>query len=219
MYVVFDDDEAFLSELKTRLERDIDVPSVWISDPRLVFMDDHSRALYLDDWSVDEATFQKLQSRAGGLFETDLFALDHNKRMGKYFSKMPSDIAVARHPFLANWSSLRKVLACLPPKDIAAVMRKFVRDQACSGIINPRLVSVYGWHILCEDGVHLNQVVSSVRIAWPHVSKGPQVTSNVFSGFTSFPFLSLKINGKIDRPFESKVRKAFCVNNGCSKCT
>ena len=198
--------------------RVLDVMWVRRSDPRLVFADDHSRALDLDDWSVDEATFKELQSRAGP-FDTDLFASDLNKRLGKYFSKMPSDGALGRDAFLANWSSLGKVFACPAPKEVAAVMRKFVRDQACGGLIVPKWVSLYGWHLLCEDGVHLNRVVSSVRMAWPYVSKGPQVTSNVFSGFTSFPFLSLKINGKVDRPFESKIRKAFCVNNGCTKCT
>ena len=102
---------------------------VWVrrSDPRLAFADDHSRALDIDDWSVDDATFKELQSRAGP-FDVDLFAADGNKKIEIYFSKMPSDKAIGRDAFLANWGSLGKVFACPQPKDVAAVLRKFVRE-------------------------------------------------------------------------------------------
>ena len=162
---------------------------VWIrrSDPRLVFADDHSRALDLDDWSVDEATFKELQARAGP-FEVDLFAADGNRRVEKFFSKMPSDLAIGRDAFLANWGKFDKVFACPPPKDVAAVIRKFVRDKATGALVVPRWFSLYGWNLICEDGVHLNRLFKSVRFAWPFLTKGAHVRSDVFSGFTpSFP--------------------------------
>ena len=110
---------------------------------------------------------------------------------------MPSDDAVGRDAFLSNWSKLGKVYACPPPKDVAAVLKKFVRDKAEGGLLVPQWFSLYGWNLLCEDGVHLNRLVSSVRIAWPFLTKGPQVRSEVFSGFTKFPFLSMKIKGHV----------------------
>ena len=79
---------------------------VWVrrSDPRLAFADYHLRALDIDDWSVDNATFKEFKSKAGPL-EVDLLAGDRNRRIQKYFSKMPADKAVGRDTFLAKWGS------------------------------------------------------------------------------------------------------------------
>ena len=163
-------------------------------------------------------SFKEIQKRAG-LFEYDLFASDWNHRVEKYFSKMPSDKAVGRDAFLASWGDLGNVFACPAPKDVSAVLKKFVRDGAKGGLLIPRWFSLYGWELLCHDGAHMNGLVSSMKIVWPKLEKGPYVVSDVFSGFTSFPFLSLKINGQASAPFVSKVKKAFCVKNGCEMCS
>lgn len=187
------------------------------SDPRMQFADDFSRAIDLDDWSVDEPTFGELNGRAGP-FEIDLFASDKNHRLPLYFSKMPSNQAVGRDAFLANWAEFSSVFACPAPKDISGVIQKFVRDGAKGGLLIPRWFSLYGWHLLCEDGSHLNRIVKSVKFAWPCLSKGPQVKSHVFSGFTPFPFLSLEVDGSVCHPFRSKINRKFCVHHGCDLC-
>ena len=192
---------------------------IWMrrSDPRMQFADDHSRGLDLDDWSVDQASLNELQERVGR-FEVDLFASETNYRVPKFFSKMPSDKAVGRDAFLANWAMLGTVFACPAPRDISAVLRKFVKDGAKGALLVPRWYSLYGWHLLCDDGRHLNQMVTSAKLIWPHVTKGPYVKSDVFCGVSSFPFLSLGINGAISSPFKSKVDRAFCVDGGCKDC-
>ena len=181
------------------------------------FADDQSRALDLDDWSVDQSSLNELQERVGR-FEVDLFASDGNHRVPRYFSKMPSDKAMGRDAFLANWAELGCVFACPAPRDVSAVLRKFAKDGAKGALIVPRWFSLYGWHLLCEDGRHLNRLVSSAKLIWPHVKKGPHVKSDVFSGISSFPFLSLGIDATVARPFQSKVSQDFCVEGGCRGC-
>ena len=159
-----------------------------------------------------------MEKRAGR-FQVDLFASETNPSVKAFFSKMPSDHAMGRDAFPANWGQLGLIFAHPVPKDVLATVKKFVRDGAKGGLIIPRWFSLYGWELIVEDGVHLNRLVSSVRFAFPKLTKGEHVKSEVFSGFTSFPFLSMEINGSVSRPFEPRIKRSFCVRHGCEMCS
>lgn len=192
---------------------------VWKSraDPRLVLADDFSRALDLDDWGVDEETFVELSVRAGP-FDCDLFASDSNHRCKKFFSRIASNKAMGRDAFLHDWGKLGKVFACPPPKLLSSVLRQFAACEAIGGLIVPRWYTLYAWPLICEDGRHLNRIFVNGKSVQPFLRKGEHVKSKVFSGFTPFPFLSLKVDGRVPHPFRSKILPQFCLEGGCSFC-
>ena len=192
---------------------------VWKSraDPRLVLADDFSRALDLDDWSIDEESFQELQSRAGP-FDVDLFASDANHRCDRFFSQIASNKAEGRDAFLHDWGRLGKVFACPPPRILSSVLRHFVACEAQGGLVIPRWFSLLAWPLICEDGRHLNRLFENMRQIQPFLKKGEHVKSSVFSGFTPYPFLSLKVDGRVPFPFRSKILPQFCMENGCNFC-
>ena len=187
------------------------------SDPRLQLADAHSRDVDIDDWSVDAKTWEELCHREGP-FAVDLFASDKNKRLTAFFSKMPSEEALGPNAFLADWGKLGRVFACPPPRLISAVLQKFAKDKASGGLIIPLWYSLYAWRFVCEDGKHLNRIFSTARVVYPYLKKGPQVTSDVFSGFTPFPFLSLGVRGEMSEPFKSVLAWNYCLDKGCHVC-
>ena len=93
-----------------------------------------------------------------------------------------------------------------------------VRQGATIALVLPVWNSLSAWPLLTEDGRHFGRLVRDHILFWPYLYKGPDVTSNMFSGFTPYPFMALLIDGKVQSPFESESTRASCRYNGCTRC-
>jgi hypothetical protein len=186
-------------------KKSIQLTVVWKprSDPRLVLADDWSKSIDYDDWSVQESALDGLELRLGGRMKWDLFASDSNHRRADFFSLLASEKARGRNALAQDWGMLGFVFACPPPGLVGPVLRHIVGWEALGGAIFPLWVSSKAWTLICKDGRHCNRMFTSMAIIHPWLSKGKDVTSNVFCGQTKFPFLSLTFNGAVVGPFES----------------
>ena len=121
--------------------------------------------------------------------------------------------ALARDAFVRDWLPYSPVFMCPPP-----TLRHLVGVEAYGGLIIPWWASSPSWTLICQDGRHLNRIVVSFKVCKPYLTKGEDVTSDVFSGITKFPFLSLKVDGRVPYPFMSRVSREFCLLRGCIYC-
>jgi len=109
---------AMTKELKIRI-----IPIHLLrSDPRIQEADEGSKFPDSDDWSIDEDTFQKLQSYVGK-FTVDVFADNENKRVGQFFSNFWCPGTSAVDAFTVSWDQ-HVLWICPPVKLIIPAIQK-----------------------------------------------------------------------------------------------
>ena len=201
-------------------EHEIDLKVEWRSraDPRLQLADQFSRPqVDIDDWGIDQESLQMVMDKLGEPV-VDLFASDANHRFPLFYSDLASVNAIGVNAFAANWDLFTLGYACPPPKLVKAVVKQIVRQKADVILVIPRWRSLSAWPLLASDGAHLNKIVIGWMQFWPVLHKGEQVKSDTFSGRTPFPFLGLRLSGKVENPFVPRANVHFCVLSGCKIC-
>jgi hypothetical protein len=97
-------------------------------------------------------------------------------------------------------------------------VRKIIHDKSRGVLIVPHWRSMPGWLEICQDGVHANNVFTSVWKFWPFYQKGPDAISPTFEGQPKFATLCLIFNGPCNRPSNSKIQPNFCLETDCRFC-
>eukprot|EP00094_Tigriopus_californicus_P013697 TCALIF_13254-PA protein Name:"Protein of unknown function" AED:0.03 eAED:0.10 QI:0/0/0/1/0/0/2/0/597 len=173
------------------------------SDPRIQLADDFSRAVDMDDFGIDDRSFNYIQHLAARSFDFDLFALDDNYRVPRFASILASNKALFRDAFTHPWADLGFCYAHPPVQLIGAVIRKIIQEKAQGILILPFWRTMKDWLVVCSDGVHFNRVFTRGTAFWPFYRKGPQVDSNTFAGYTKFATLALEFDGRQNEPLSS----------------
>jgi len=195
----------------------------WVrrTDPRLQLADACSRFAEPtdpDDFGLSAKDFSLLQQASGRPFDFDLFASESNARCAAFASITEAPDAAFRDAFSRDWSELGFVYAHPPPALVAASIRKLVHEQASGVIVLPRWYTLPGWHLVCDDGAHVNGWALRVRRFQPRYRSGPGVLSPTFKGVPVFPTLAIWFGPMPATPFASKVSPLFCVDEFCSRC-
>jgi len=202
----------------------IDLRVFWIrrSDPRIQLADEHSRFEEPedpDDFGLCKNDFFQLQAASGRPFTCDLFASQRNARCARFASITAAPGATFRDAFAVHWGQQGFIYLHPPPHLVAPSVRKLVRDRATGVLIVPRWYTLPGWHVVCQDGAHVNGWASRVRRFQARYSAGPSVRSPTFAGVPTFPTLAIWFAPSTSPPFSSVVSPLFCVDDACSRCT
>lgn len=199
--------------------QDIHLQVVWKrrSDPRLQLADEWSRAFDIESWGPTKNEFDKF-CKYYPPFTFDLFASEENFKCQQFASSIFSPSSSARNAFTLNWSKLGFCWTCPPTRLLRATLMQIVSCKSHGLIFAPYWPSLHCWALFAEDGVHLNNLFSSVRFLFPFLEKGPFVTNEIFSGKTKFPMMLLRYGGDAKKPFSSLQLPSHCVSNGCNLC-
>ena len=102
-----------------------------------------------DGWSIDDISFQTLQTIAGSSFTCDVFAHSSNNRCTKFYSLIPSLGTSGVNAFSMDWSQDYNFI-CPPMKEIIFVIRH-ISENPCKGVlVVPHLESSRFWHFLID---------------------------------------------------------------------
>ena len=164
-----------------------------------------------------DVDFLELERRFGK-FDFDAFASDENFRVPFFSSLLFSEKAAFRDAFSRNWRGLGFVYAHPPPHLAGEVAKKAALDLAEGVLVIPHWLTLKQWHLICEDGIHVNKLFGEIFKFFPKYKKGPFVRSPVFCGYPKFASLALRFNGNVRKPFESFVHPSHCTLGSCNKC-
>jgi len=195
----------------------------WVrrSDPRLQLADASSRfdePADPDDFGLSAKDFAQLQQASGRAFDFDLFASGTNARCAAFSSIVAAPAASFRDAFSRDWAELGFVYAHPPPTLVAATIRKLVYDRATGVLVLPRWYTLPGWHLVCDDGTHVNGWGLRLRRFRPRYRSAPGILSPTFKGVPEFPTLAIWFGPSSRSPFASVQSPLFCVDEECSRC-
>jgi len=175
---------AMTKELKIRI-----IPIHLLrSDPRIQEADEGSKFPDSDDWSIDEDTFQKLQSYVGK-FTVDVFADNENKRVGQFFSNFWCPGTSAVDAFTVSWDQ-HVLWICPPVKLIIPAIQKIALSRSKGILIIPKWSTAQFWPWVYPDGKSLSVDFVHAQEIRPRIKQNSGAMSLV-RGITAFSFLAV----------------------------
>jgi hypothetical protein len=112
-------------------------------DPRIQTADAGSKNKDSDDWSIDNDTVMRLQSKYGR-FTVDLFANEVNCKFTKFYSNYYSPKSAGVEAFSQDWTG-EFAWVCPPVKLIIRVIRKIKAEKLSGILIVPSWTSARFW--------------------------------------------------------------------------
>lgn len=173
--------------------------------PVISLADEGSKTWDSSDFSLDETSFNFIQETFGN-FSIDLFASGRNHKTPRFYSLHFSARALAQNAFTQNWNG-EFAFILPPPICISAIVRKIITDQAEGVLVVPFWTASKFMLSISSDGRSFNNLFVGIFRFKPYFSKGDDVISKTFCGFTKFPMLALKFDGKVLNPLSPNWRK------------
>ena len=126
-----------------------------------------------DGWSIDDISFQTLQTIAGSSFTCDVFAHSSNNRCTKFYSLIPSLGTSGVNAFSMDWSQDYNFI-CPPMKEIIFVIRH-ISENPCKGVlVVPHLESSRFWHFLIDKNGCFIKIIQNTFVFCPDLHGGFQ---------------------------------------------
>jgi hypothetical protein len=157
-------------------------------DPRIQLADGGSKIPDSDDWSIDEASFQKLNTKYGP-FTIDLFAADNNAKVKNFYSECFSKSSKGVNAFCHSWDG-EKAWVCPPVKCIISAVGKIEKTKGSGVLLIPKWPTARFWPIIFPDGINAKAVFKEVEEIRPWLKQNQEARS-VLSGRTKFTFIAL----------------------------
>jgi len=164
------------------------------SDPRIQEADEGSKFPDSDDWSIDEDTFQKLQSYVGK-FTVDVFADNENKRVGQFFSNFWCPGTSAVDAFTVSWDQ-HVLWICPPVKLIIPAIQKIALSRSKGILIIPKWSTAQFWPWVYPDGKSLSADFVHAQEIRPKIKQNSGAMT-VVRGITAFSFLAVYFDNNI----------------------
>jgi len=95
------------------------------------------------------------------------------------------------------------------------VIKKMARDKVQGMLVVPAWRTANFWHLIAEDGAHINKMFSRVARARPVLVANDDILSNTFRGRPQFEILFLRVDGSASRPFASSKGLGRCLEDCC----
>ena len=134
-----------------------------------------------DGWSIDDVSFQTLQTIAGSSFTCDVFAHSSNNRCEKFYSLIPSLGTSGVNAFSMDWSQDNNFI-CPPVKEIIFVIRHISLNPCKGVIVVPHLESSRFWHFLIDKDGSFISIIKKTFIFCPDLHGGFQCDRSSFHG-------------------------------------
>ena len=133
----------------------------WISRDYNKRADQLSRIIDIDDWFINDFTFEWLD-RIWGPHTIDRFANVFNKKLLRYNSRFWNPGCEAVDAFTQDWEGDNNWL--VPPVNLILRVIKHLKECNASGtLIVPFWTSGVFWPVLCPDSVHFASFVHDVK--------------------------------------------------------
>ena len=136
------------------VKNDISIKPQWIPREQNQLADTFSKELDSDNWSIDNETFEYIQTNLGR-FTIDRFADNENKKVQKFNSKNKCPNTSAVNAFTENWDKEFNWL-CPPISMIGSTIAHAKLCKAKGVLFVPLWKSAYYWPLLTNDGKYFN---------------------------------------------------------------
>jgi hypothetical protein len=130
-------------------------------DPRIQLANGGSKIPDSDDWSIDEASFQKLNAKYGP-FTIDLFAADNNAKVKSFYSEFFSELSMGVNAFCHSWDG-ETAWVCPPVKCIISRVCKIEKTKGSGVLLIPKWPTARFWPIIFPDGINARAVFKEVE--------------------------------------------------------
>ena len=184
--------EIALSIFQICLSYNIKLIATWVPRELNIIADHYSKLRDTDDWSIDDASFQSIDTRFGH-FTIDRFADNLNTKLPRFNSKYFCPDTSGVDAFTENWAHDNNWV-CPPVSLIGSVFRHMRRCKARGTVLVPIWRSSYFWPLLYPTGLQLAPFVKDYMVVDPHyTSRG---SNRVFVGKPDFKALALSCQFK-----------------------
>jgi hypothetical protein len=156
-------------------------------DPRIQLADGGSKIPDSDDWSIDDASFQKL-NRKYGPFTIDLFAAENNAKVKRFYSEFFSQSSKGVNAFCHSWDG-EMAWVCPPIKCIINAVFKIEKTEGSGVLLIPKWPTARFWPIIFPDGTNPRSVFKEAEEIQPWLTQNQEARS-VLSGKTKFTFVA-----------------------------
>ena len=174
------------------VSRNISIRTQWIPRELNTVADTISKIKDSDNWSIDDETFQYIQSRFGA-FTVDRFADNINNKVPHFNSKFYCPNTSLVDAFAADWSKDFNWL-CPPIKLVGKTIRHAKKCRSRGVLFVPRWESAYFWPMITRDGKDFDLFVRDFLHLDPYYFNNASVTDSVFEGFADFKAFALLID-------------------------
>ena len=173
------------------LTHDVRIIPKWIPREQNTFADSISKHSDTDDWSIDDESFNYIQSHFG-TFDVDRFAASHNNKVNRFNSRYHCPHTESVNSFISHWGSSFNWL-CPPISLIGATIKHAKICNARGVLFVPEWPSSYFWPLLTSDGRIFNSFIQDFLVLDPYYVNNSDIPS-VFTGFVKFRSLALLID-------------------------
>ena len=169
------------------LKHNIKLIATWVPREMNNVADYYSKLRDTDDWSIDDTTFNEINTRFGQ-FTIDRFADNLNSKLPRFNSKYHCPGTSGVDAFTEDWTNENNWI-CPPVSLIGSVFRRMKKCKATGTILVPVWRSAYFWPLLYPDGIRLAPFIKDYMVVKPYyTSRG---SNKVFIGRPNFNALAL----------------------------
>lgn len=173
------------------LKNNIKLYPSWIPRENNKLADRISKEFDTDNWSIDEETFNYIESNYGS-FTIDRFADNENRKCQKFNSKEFCPETKAVNAFTEHWGFEFNWLS--PPIYLIGKTLQHLRNCKGKGVLFvPMWRSSYFWPLITRDGLQFETFIKHFLILDPFFYNRT-TKSSVFDGFAKFYSLALYID-------------------------
>ena len=162
-------------------------------DPRIKMADAGSRVRDSDDWSIDQVSFNLIQSQFGP-FTLDPFADCSNAKTTRFFSDFLCPNTLGIDAFAHSWEG-ENLWLCPPVSKIIPTIRRIKNSKLTGILIVPTWKTSPFWPLLFPSSTQTLPWITQIREFRPTIIQNQRALSPL-SGLTPFTFLMIHFNSQ-----------------------
>jgi len=165
----------------------IKVFHLYREDPRIMAVDQESKAKNTDNWSIDFDTFLDFHQQFH--FSLDLFADRFNRRLKRFVSEYWCQEAVAVDAFTVSWKNM--VWICPPLSLLNKIHHRICNSEAEGVLIFPMWQASSYYCLFFGPNRQVKPPFRLVKYFRPYITQNEGATATPLYGRVTFDFVAL----------------------------